>query len=326
MADTSAHIVFYIPAALAEAAPHATSHHSCLEKLVARGDTRTSALRGDAQLLELFGGDASAGTARAAVSHHAQNGGSDVIQWRIIASPAHLVADHATLHFPPQHHAPLSDAESRALLAACQDHFALEGWQLDYGDAQSWYLRLSDTTAITTTSLADAVGAPLFEALPQGADARTWRRWLNEVQMLFHSHAVNEARTKRGLTPVNSLWFWGEGSLPVLTAQPFTHVFGGDLYVQGLARLSGAAWSALPEGMAALDASAVQGTVLVVLDEETDSSWDAQWFCPLSERLKSFPNVAMNFHNGYVTHLDRKQLWRFWRRKHYSIAIRMSAP
>lgn len=320
MAAPSTHISLYIPAALAESAPHAPSQHPCLDTLIARGTTTRSALQGDGQLLALFGGEATVASGRAAVSYFVRQGGG-VEGWRIIASPVHLLADHATLHFPPQHNVRLSEEESRALMVSCQSHFAPEGWQLEYGDAQTWYLGLAEASAITTTPLADAVGAPLFEALPQGKDAQIWRRWLNEVQMLLHGHAVNQARQTQGEPAINSLWFWGEGRLPALAEKPYTRVYGGDAYVEGLARLSGAEWAPLPQALSALEGKELQGKILVVLDGAHDLVWESHWFCTLSERLRkgTFNALTLHFRNGYTTHLVKNNLWRFWRRKRFAL-------
>ena len=38
---------------------------------------------------------------------------------------------------------------------------------------------------------------------------RPWRRLLNEIQMAWYEHPVNEARAQRGLPPVNALWLYG---------------------------------------------------------------------------------------------------------------------
>jgi hypothetical protein len=327
MEESSPQITFYIPSALEVVPSRATSQHSCLEMLIARGDTAQTELNGDQHLLALFGGDPSGPAARAAVSHLAQYEGSDAAQWRIIASPVHLLADHATLHFPPQPDPLLNDEESRALMASCQDHFAEEGWQLECGDANSWYLHVNGASSITTTPVNEAVGKPLFEALPQGDDARIWRRWTNEVQMLFHTHAVNDARQARGNKPINSLWFWGEGCLPGVTPGSFSQVFGGDRYVQGLAKLSGAQWAPLPSEFAEISESGQHGAILVALDAATGSCWESEWFCPLRNTLRdrSVSSVVFHFHNGYTTQLKPSMLLRFWRRKHLSIAMAESA-
>ena len=323
MEDHVAQLTCYIPSDLEESVPRTGSHFSSLETLVARGDAKHSPYCGDAQFLALFGGEPARGTARAAVSHHAQYGSAEHEQWRIIASPGHLVADHATLHFPPQHHALLNDEESRALMDSCQAHFAEEGWQLDYGDANTWYLCVNGSHSITTTPIVDAIGKPLFDVLPQGSDARTWRRWINEAQMLFHTHAVNEAQQRRGAPPINTLWFWGEGCLPSVTQGRFSRVFGGDRYAQGLAQLSGAQWAPLPNGITAMSLSGQQGAILIVLDEASTTSWDSAWFGPLIDRLrdKSVSNMTLHFRNGYSTQLKPSMLWRFWRRRHFSLTM-----
>ena len=44
-----------------------------------------------------------------------------------------------------------------------------------------------------------------------------WYKLLNEMQMFMHQHEVNRDRIGRGLLPINSLWFWGAGSMPQRT-------------------------------------------------------------------------------------------------------------
>jgi hypothetical protein len=44
---------------------------------------------------------------------------------------------------------------------------------------------------------------------PQDPSFKAWRRLLNEIQMLWHTHPVNTIRAERGLPPINSLWLYG---------------------------------------------------------------------------------------------------------------------
>jgi len=321
MEESPSQLTFIIPASLVDASSRNTSLFSCLETLIARGDITQSATSGDEQLLELFGGATHSSSARAAVSHFAQHGGGDREQWRIIATPIHLLADQATLHFPQQHPSLLSGEESLTLLGVCQDYFAEEGWQLDYGDVNQWYLSITSATEITTTSPEQATGRSLFETLPQGEDAPVWRRWSNEVQMLLHTHPVNEQRRGRGEPVINSLWFWGEGYLPERLQKRFSYVMGGDHYVQGLAQLSDAHWSGLPKDLASLDSTHLQGPTLIVLDEHAISQWDEQWFCSLRELLqrKTVRHVTLCFSDGYRVALTSAVRWRLWRRKHLTV-------
>jgi len=47
----------------------------------------------------------------------------------------------------------------------------------------------------------------------QDVEGRPWRRLVNELQMLWFDHPVNQAREAKGLRPVNSVWLYG-GAAP----------------------------------------------------------------------------------------------------------------
>ena len=47
-----------------------------------------------------------------------------------------------------------------------------------------------------------------------GEGAERWRALLNESQIVLHNHPINAVREARGAVAVNSLWFWGAGTLP----------------------------------------------------------------------------------------------------------------
>jgi hypothetical protein len=44
---------------------------------------------------------------------------------------------------------------------------------------------------------------------PQDESTKAWRKLLNEVQMVWHTHPVNAQRADHGLEPINSLWLYG---------------------------------------------------------------------------------------------------------------------
>ena len=50
--------------------------------------------------------------------------------------------------------------------------------------------------------------------IEQSRQVLPWYQLLNEIQMFMHQHEVNAHRLQRGLLAINSLWFWGAGSLP----------------------------------------------------------------------------------------------------------------
>jgi hypothetical protein len=78
------------------------------------------------------------------------------------------------------------------------------------------------------------------------------RRLQNEMQMLLYTHPVNDARSARGVLPVNSFWLSGTGALP----QPQTAL---ERLPNVAASLRDAAlnedWAAWGKAWAALDAT-----------------------------------------------------------------------
>lgn len=56
----------------------------------------------------------------------------------------------------------------------------------------------------------------------QDARSRDWRRFVNEIQMLYFDHPVNANRQQQGLPPINSLWPVGGLSPSVWQPKPTT--------------------------------------------------------------------------------------------------------
>src|SRR3546814_1835718 len=55
---------------------------------------------------------------------------------------------------------------------------------------------------------------------PQDLAARPWRRLVNEVQMLWYEHPVNQERYKQGLVPINSVWLFGGARSAQIKSMP----------------------------------------------------------------------------------------------------------
>ena len=105
----------------------------------------------------------------------------------------------------------LDEAESRALLESVRELFESEGFALAWGSPLRWYAAHESLVELPTASLDRVVGRNVDRWLPEGAQARLLRRLQNEVQMLLHTHPVNEAREARGALAVNSFWLSGCG-------------------------------------------------------------------------------------------------------------------
>lgn len=128
----------------------------------------------------------------------------------------HIARDHLVLTDPRQLH--LSEADGRALFEITHTLFEESGKTLRYGDAQTWFLRADDWTALQTSTPDAACGHNIDIWMPKGPNERDWRRLQNEIQMHWHAHAINEQREARGLKPVNSIWLWGGASSTTATA------------------------------------------------------------------------------------------------------------
>jgi len=214
------------------------------------------------------------------------------------ADPVHLRAEQGALILVSTRHLQVSLEEARALTAALNRHFAADGLQFIVQHAQRWHARLPRPMHLVTRAPSEADGCSIDPLLPTGADAMTAHRWANEAQMLLHAHPVNEAREARGELPLNSLWWWGAGGLPVPAARPHAAGWGDDPLLGGLCR-----WSGIP--IHPSPASAVE--------------WLQQAGDPLlaALRRRELPELTLLvLHAGQVVSfaLSSSDLWKFWRR------------
>lgn len=131
----------------------------------------------------------------------------------------HVGREHISLADPQE--LDLPEAESRALFDAVRPLFEEggEGGSLAWGAATRWYLAHERLDGLACASIDRVIGRNVdlwLRGDAQDSEEQTQRlRWVrrlqNEVQMLLHSHPVNEAREARGALPVNSFWLSGCG-------------------------------------------------------------------------------------------------------------------
>ena len=136
-----------------------------------------------------------------------------------LAELAHLAlgADQAMLADPDQ--MDLRAEESAALYDTVRPLFDGTGFAAEPLDARRWRLRLPEGLRPATASPLAVAGRRLNDWWKQDAETRPWRRLLNEIQMAWHDHPVNEARAARGVAPVNALWLYG-GAAPGASRRP----------------------------------------------------------------------------------------------------------
>ena len=133
----------------------------------------------------------------------------------------------------------LSAAEAAQLCDNLNTHFSAEGFRFHAPHPQRWYLQLEHAPALKTYALPQVVGVNMQEYLPLGDDALRWHSVMNEIQMLFHEHAVNHAREREGKYQVNGVWLWGGGTLPLGLLKPYTGVLGDSDLARAFAQAAG---------------------------------------------------------------------------------------
>lgn len=218
----------------------------------------------------------------------------------------------------------LSDADTAAFLPALKPYFGDSGVLLDAPDPHRWYLQMPAGAKLPEmVSLDDALGADLFEQLPDGPDGRRWRSLLSEAQVVLHNHPRNAERAVAGLAPVNSLWFWGAGLLPNHVITLHTRVASDDGTITAFAQTAGVPVGPVPTRWP------TDGSGLFDLRDLRDlAMFDRDWWQPLSEQLRAgeIGPVVVEFADGHRLTMTARHRWRFWRRPLHSFVTAPPDP
>lgn len=152
----------------------------------------------------------------AALSRQADAGDAAGAAW-LLADPAYLRPDINGVRLMAHGEGlQLDEGDRDALLPALRPIFGDAGFALDAPTPARWYLRLPREAKVPGfADPGDVLGDDVFEHLDDGPEARRWRALWSEAQVVLHNHPWNATRAAQGKPPVNSLWFWGGGTLPV---------------------------------------------------------------------------------------------------------------
>lgn len=246
------------------------------------------------------------------------------------ADPVHLSASREGMALMDNAMIGLQPDEAEALANQLQPLFSEFQAELVTPHAAHWYINSTDSPAIRTTPLPDVIARDVSTALPVGDDQTRWRQLFNEIQMMLHTCEINEARSSRGQLPVNSLWFWGGGTLPAAGAAAFDYCVSDDPFVRGLGLLHDQAVDVLPASAEAVLEKAARGQHILVTDDtarrlknyDDVPNWlgfleklEQNWLLPLqaaqkSGRIQQINVIIDGNHYAY----RRRHQWRFWRR------------
>lgn len=119
----------------------------------------------------------------------------------------------------------ISTAEARELIRAVQARLGSEEISffpgVSYRNLMVW--RRGPVGTILTPPH-DITGQVIGTYLPQGEGAVLLRRLMEESAKFLPGEEVNRRRITQGMSPANSIWFWGQGRRPQLVS--FTEKFG----------------------------------------------------------------------------------------------------
>ena len=223
--------------------------------------------------------------------------------------------------------------DAAALCASLNLHFAEQGLYFIAPHPQRWYLRVPAVPELHTLAPGQFNGRNVRAHLPQGADALHWHAVSNEIQMLFHEHAVNQARSAHGEFPINSVWLWGGGVRADKLAQPYARVYSNSHLVSAIAQAAGSTHAALPQH-ATQYMQGDEGATLIVweglrhaLQQGDMHAWrtslqdlEQHHAAPLLHALRAGHIQRLHLYapdsartHGYV--LTRAQAWHLWRRR-----------
>jgi hypothetical protein len=130
-----------------------------------------------------------------------------------VVNPAHIQIARTHLMMADLRQLDLREDEGRALFDSALESFEEGGYGLQYGSADTWFMRADDWSELQTSTPDAAVGMNLTDWMPSGPTARAFRKLQNDVQVTWYTHPVNAAREARGQAPINSFWPWGGASV-----------------------------------------------------------------------------------------------------------------
>jgi len=224
------------------------------------------------------------------------------------ADPVYLKAERDDARLIPAESLQLTAAESSAIFAALNSHFAEDGLRFLQGEHARWYITGADAGELAALPTSQIAGRNVSAFLPTPAQAPRWLQISTEVQMLLHTLDINESRVLEGKFPVNALWFWGNGKLKLPEQAVTATLYANTAFATGVGRLLGAEVLPLQEIVAALPSKRVKHVrsmapgshaaqhIIVdtsLLDAVLDASEDDQHQC------------LLELEHGLLTHITK---------------------
>jgi hypothetical protein len=242
------------------------------------------------------------------------------------ADPVILQATLDNLLLLPGDTLQLTQAESDALILSLNALFVEDGLRFYAVTPSSWYVHVKEAPKIQCVDLPYAQGRQIDKLLPHGEQALIWHRYMNEIQMLFYTHPVNETRSLAGRKMVSGVWFWGGGIFPLANAyQSSETLYGAETSLY--ARALGYQTSAFPDDwQEACHQCAIWSLPgLAILQHEGVLAWETMlkhyeqtafqtaFFALKSRKITSITLILPAGEKACVIKTRRQDLWKWWR-------------
>ena len=131
--------------------------------------------------------------------------------------PVHIHAARDHLVLTSTQILDIQASEADALFDSVKDIFAEMSDVTHRSTPHKWFIESTALESLSTVSTAQAEGRNIDHWMPSDTSvegvARQWRKWQNEIQMIWFNHPVNEARQAEGMLSINSVWISGNGKL-----------------------------------------------------------------------------------------------------------------
>ena len=305
-------------------APHAPT----LTRLLARADRQIEApANGTAWLCERWGLTAPYPLAPLLAEFDGINIGEHA--W-LLAEPVNMIPDRDTLKLFPSRYLALTKIEADALIAALNTHFYDIGLVFYAPTPSRWYVSCAIDELPETTHIDQARVGRLLDLQPKSHGKINWRALQNEIQMLFHTHAVNAAREESGKSLLSGVWFYGGGVRAALKAPQYDTILSDSTLPKHLAQASGLTVGPIPVPFTTSSAKDMLVAIHSCAERSDDfdlfglnaeiERLERDWFQPIARALRrgdiaTLKLIIPNGINSQVFAITRKQLvFCFWRK------------
>ena len=131
--------------------------------------------------------------------------------------PVHIHAARDHLVLTSTEILELQQDEADTLFDSVKDIFSEMAVAIYRPKANRWFIESPSLQSLSTVSTEQAQGRNIDHWMPIDTTiagvARQWRKWQNDIQMIWFNHPVNERRASEGMLPINSIWISGIGTL-----------------------------------------------------------------------------------------------------------------